>query len=65
MNSDKDSKTRRVHEGTGAKGGRKALTQEEQQPMGIEPDSIVDEKLRDSKRPLPGGLNQNSIPRNA
>lgn len=66
MNSDKDRKAPAgSHEGTGAKGGREALTREEQEPMGIEPDSIVDEKLRESQRPSPGGLNQNTIPRNA
>jgi hypothetical protein len=54
-----------VHEGTGAKGGKETLRSDEQEPQGVEPDSAVDAKLRESRRPPPGGLNPNSIVRNA
>jgi len=54
-----------IHEGTGARGGREALKPEQQEPMGVEPDSAIDEKLRESHKPQPGGLNPNTIVRNA
>lgn len=53
-----------VGEGTGAKGGKDALNPEQQQPMGFEPDSEVDEKLRESAARGPSGLNPNTIVRN-
>jgi hypothetical protein len=50
--------------GTGAKGGREVLKPDQQEPTGVEPDSIVDEKLRRSKRRTQGGLEPNTIVRN-
>lgn len=53
-----------VGEGSGAKGGKGALGSEEQQPVGVEPDSEIDEKLTRKKGTPPTGLDPNSIVRN-
>lgn len=53
-----------IHESSGAKGGKDTLKAEEQQPVGVEPDSEIDEKLTRSKGRPPAGLDPNSIVRN-
>ncbi|MDY6949361.1 MAG: hypothetical protein SXG53_27030 [Pseudomonadota bacterium] len=53
-----------IGESSGAKGGKDALSSEEQQPAGVEPDSEIDAKLTRKKGARPAGLDPNSIVRN-
>lgn len=54
-----------IHESSGAKGGKNTLKPDEQEPIGVEPDSEIDEKLTRRKGARPAGLDPNSIVRNA